>query len=67
MRTFKGADAAREKMELGFPLRSGWACVCFSKAQSRLAALKVRCLADNLQGREAVVLGDRGRPDPGRG
>lgn len=66
MRTFKGADAAREKMELSLPLGTGWACVCFSLVQSRLGALKVWCLGNNLQGRQAVVLGGPGHPRPWR-
>lgn len=59
----QGADAASEQMKLGLPLCCRWACVCSSLVQSRLAALKVWCLEDNLQGRKAVVLGGgRGAP-----
>lgn len=60
MRTFKGADAAGEKMELSLPFHIGWACACLLLIQSYLAALEVGCLADNLQGRRAIVLRGQG-------
>lgn len=57
LRTFKGADAAREEMELSSPLYSGWTHVCFLLVQLQLTALKVWGLADDLQGNKGVVYG----------
>lgn len=65
MRTFKGADVPERKWNSASP--SAWARVCFLPVRLRPGAPKVWRSADNLQGREAAVLGGLGGHPDGQG